>query len=134
MNPHLKGEMWIACIYDDALKISCPASRPSGTTSGELAPVEAEVHDKQRGKSEGDDTDGGEGVAEMAPVTGPEVEHTAGDEGKGDGIGAGHPLAVLDDLAVARGDEGGGGADHPSGGLHGGPGKTRAAGCESDPR
>ena len=42
-------------------------------TSGELAPVEAEVHDKQRGQSEGDDADGGEGVAEVAPVTGPEL-------------------------------------------------------------
>jgi hypothetical protein len=126
--------MWITRVYDDALKISWPLSRPSGTTSGELTPVEAEVHDKQRGKSEGDDTDGGEGVAEMAPVTGPEVEHTAGDEGKGNGIGAGHPLAVLCDLAVACGDEGGGSADHPGGGLHGSSGKTRAPGCESDPR
>jgi len=41
---------------------------------------------------------------------------------------------VLCDLAVARGDEGGGGADHPGGGLHGGSGKAREAGCESDPR
>src|ERR1700722_10742574 len=126
--------MWITRVYDDALKISWPPSRRSGTTSGELAPVEPEVHDKQRGKSEGDDTDGGEGVAKMAPVTGPEVEHAAGDEGKGDGIGARHPLAVLCDLAVARGEEGGAGAAHPGGGLHGGSGKTRAAGCESYPR
>ena len=34
---------------------------PTGisTSSGELVPVEAEVHDKQRGKSKGDDADGG---------------------------------------------------------------------------
>ena len=70
----------------------------------------------------------------MAPVTRPEVEHAAGDKGKGNCIGARHPLAVLCDLAVARGDEGGGGADHPGGGLHGGSGKTWAAGCESDTR
>ena len=70
---------------------------------------------------------------EVAPVTGPEVEHTAGDEGKGDGVGAGHPLAVLDDLAVARGDEGGGGADDPGGGLHGGSGEARTAAGEGDP-
>ena len=70
----------------------------------------------------------------MTPVTRPEVEHPAGDEGKGNSIGARHPLAVLCDLAVARGDEGGGGADHPRGGLHGSSGKTRAAGCKSDPR
>jgi hypothetical protein len=42
-------------------------------------------------------------------------------------------LAVLCDLAIARGNEGGGGAYHPGGGLRGGPGKTRAAGRESDP-
>src|SRR6201996_8219718 len=70
----------------------------------------------------------------MTPVTRPEVEHPAGDEGKGNSIGARHPLPVLCDLAVARGDEGGGGADHPGGGLHGGSGKTGAAGGESDPR
>src|ERR1700742_3903184 len=69
----------------------------------------------------------------MTPVTRPEVEHPAGDEGKGNSIGARHPLAVLCDLAVARGDEGGGGTDHPGGGLHGGSRKTRAACCESDP-
>ena len=63
--------MGITRVYDDALKFSWPPGRPSAATSGELAPVEAKVHDKQRGKSEGDDTDGGEGVAEVAPVTGP---------------------------------------------------------------
>ena len=53
----------------------------------------------------------------MAPVAGPEIEHAAGDEGKRDCIGANHPLAMLGDLAVTRGDEGGGGADDPGGGL-----------------
>lgn len=70
----------------------------------------------------------------MAPVTRPEVEYAAGDEGKGNCIGACHPLAVHGDLAVARRDDGGGGADHPGGGLHAGSGKTGAAGCESNPR
>src|SRR5580698_10606603 len=94
----------------------------SVTASGELVPVEAEFDDKQGSECEGDYTDGGEGVAEVAPVTGPKVEHTAGDEGEGDGIGANHPLAMLDVLAVARGEKGGGGADDPRGGLHGGSG------------
>src|ERR1035441_4752594 len=69
----------------------------------------------------------------MAPVAGPEIKHAAGDEGKRDGVGTGHPLAVLDDLAVARGDEGGGGADDPGGGLHGGSWQTGAAAGEGDP-
>ena len=69
----------------------------------------------------------------MAPVAGPEIEHAAGDEGKRDGVGTGHPLAMLDDLAVTRGDEGGGGADDPGGGLHGGSRQTGAAGGKGDP-
>lgn len=100
----------------------------------EFVPIEAEFDNKQGGEGEGDHTDGGEGVSQVAPVAGPEIEDTAGNEGKGDGIGAGHPLAVCSDLTIARSDEGGGSADHPGGGLHGGSRKTRAAGCESDPR
>ena len=73
-------------------------------------------------------------VAQVAPVTRPEIEDAAGDEGKSNRIGARHPLAVLCDLAVACSDEGCGGTDHPRGSLHGGSGKTWAAGCESDPR
>jgi len=69
----------------------------------------------------------------MAPVGGHKIEHTAGDEGKSDRIGAGHPLAMLDDLAVSRGEEGGGGADHPRRGLHGGSGEARSSPGESDP-
>src|SRR5580658_9405400 len=69
----------------------------------------------------------------MAPVCGHEVQNAAGDEGKGDGVGAGHPLAMLDDLAVARGEEGRGGADHPRRGLHGSSGKARTSPGESDP-
>jgi hypothetical protein len=42
-------------------------------------------------------------------------------------------LAVLEDLTVARSEEGGGGADDPGGGLHGGSGKARTAGGEGDP-
>jgi len=68
----------------------------------------------------------------VTPVTRPEIEDAAGDKGEGDGIGARHPLAVLCDLAIARGDERGGGADHPGDGLHGGSGKAGTAGCESD--
>ena len=53
--------MRITCVHDDARKISCPSSRRSvmTTTGGELVPVKAEVHDQQRGKSEGDHADGG---------------------------------------------------------------------------
>lgn len=69
----------------------------------------------------------------MTPVRWHEVQNAARDEGKGDGIGAGHPLAMLDDLAVARGEEGGGGADHPRSGLHGGSGEARTSPGESDP-
>ena len=68
----------------------------------------------------------------MAPVRGHEVQNAAGDEGKGDGVGASHPLAMLDDLAVARGEEGGGRADHPRCGLHGGSRQARTAPGESD--
>ena len=68
----------------------------------------------------------------MAPVRGHEVQNAAGDEGKGDGVGAGHPLAMLHDLAVACGEEGGGGADHPRRGLHGGSGEARTAPGERD--
>ena len=105
---------------------------PSRTTGGEFAPVEAEVDDKQRGEREGDDTNGGEGVAKMAPVARPEIENAAGDKGKRDCIRASHPLAMLSDLAVTRGDEGGGGADDPSRGLHGGSWHAGAASGESD--
>jgi len=69
----------------------------------------------------------------MAPVAGPEIEHAARDEGKRDGVGTNHPLAMLGDLAVTCGDEGGGGADDPSGGLHGGSWHAGAAGGEGDP-
>ena len=51
--------MGITHVFEDALKISWPPGRPSVTTSGEFVPVEAEVYDQQRGKSEGNDTDGG---------------------------------------------------------------------------
>jgi len=68
----------------------------------------------------------------MAPVTWPEVEHTAGDEGKGDGVGPGHPLAVLEDVAITRGDEGGGGADDPGCGLPAGSRETGTPGGEGD--
>jgi hypothetical protein len=42
-------------------------------------------------------------------------------------------LTVLDDLTIARGDEGSGGADDPREGLHGGSGETRTACTEYDP-
>ena len=66
-------------------------------------PVEAEVDDKKRSKGEGDDADGGEWVAKMAPVSRPKIENAAGDEGKHDSVGASHPLAMMYDLAVTRG-------------------------------
>ena len=97
-------------------------------------PVEADVNDQQGRKREGDDSDCGQDVAEMAPVCRHEVQNAAGDEGKGDGVGASHPLAMLDDLAVARGEEGSGGADYPRRGLHGGSGETRTTPGESDAR
>src|ERR1700729_1838310 len=119
-----------------ALSNLCTVERTrnrSGAARGEFAPVEAEVDEKERSQSEGNDADGRERVAKMAPVAGPEIEHAAGDEGKRDGVGTGHPLAMLDDLAVTRGEEGGGGADDPRGGLHGGSWHAGAAGGEGDP-
>jgi len=68
----------------------------------------------------------------MAPVRGHEVQNAAGDECKGNGVGTCHPLAMHGDLPVARGDESGGGADDPSGGLHGGSREARTAPGESD--
>src|SRR5665213_2448150 len=101
-------------------------------TSGELAPVEAEVHNKQGSERESDHADSSESIAKMAPIAGPEIEHAAGDEGKRDCIGASHPLAMLDDLAVTRGYEGGGGADDPGRSLHRGSWHAGAAGGEGD--
>ena len=118
--------------FSSKLKMPVHCSLRTVHCGGELAPVEAEVDDEQRGEGEGDDAHGREAVAEVAPVTGPEVEHTAGDEGKGDGVGTGHPLAVLDDLAVTRGDEGGGGADNPGCGLSAGSGEAGTAVGEGD--
>jgi hypothetical protein len=68
----------------------------------------------------------------VAPVTWPEVEHTAGDERKGDGVGTDHPLTMLDDVAVTRGDESGSGADDPGCGLPAGSGEARTAKGEGD--
>lgn len=105
----------------------------SGQTGGEFAPVEAEFDDKQRSEREGDDADTGQGVTKMAPIRGPEIEHPAGDEGKRDCIGANHPLAMPDDLAVTRGDESRRGADDPRSRLHRGSWQAGAAGGEGNP-
>src|SRR5579862_9983070 len=107
--------------------------QPSGTTNGELAPGEAEFGDQQGSERKNDEADCSQTVAKMAPVAGPEIEHAAGDEGKRDRIGANHPLAMLVDLTVPRGDQGGAGAHDPGGGLHGGSWQARAAGGEGDP-
>ena len=40
---------------------------------------------------------------------------------------------MLDESTITRGDEGGGGADDPGGGLHGGSGQAGAARGEGDP-
>src|SRR5665213_4585802 len=101
-------------------------------TSGELAPVEAEVHNKQGSERESDHADSSESIAKMAPIARPKIEHTAGDEGQRDCIGANHPSAMLDDLAVTRGYEGGGGADDPGRSLHRGSWHAGAAGGEGD--
>jgi hypothetical protein len=38
--------MWIAWLYDNALKISWPPSQRSVTTGGEFMPVETDIHDQ----------------------------------------------------------------------------------------
>ena len=73
------------------------------------------------------------GVAKMAPVERPGIEHAAGDEGKRDCIRANHPSAMPGDLPVTRSDEGGGRADDPGPGLHGGSWHAGAAGGEGEP-
>jgi hypothetical protein len=95
-------------------------------------PVKSEVDEKNGSQGEGDDADRGQDVTQVAPVGGHKIEHTARDEGKGDRIGACHPLAMDGDLPVTRRDEGRSSADHPRGCLHGGSGKTGPAGCQSD--
>ena len=42
-------------------------------------------------------------------------------------------MAMLNDLTITRGDQGGGGTDDPGGGLHGGSWQARAAPGESNP-
>ena len=100
---------------------------------GEFVPVEPEVDQNDGGQGEGDDANRRQYVAKMAPVGGHKVEHTGGDKGKRDRIGAGHPLAVHGDLSVTRGDHGSGSADDPCSALHGGPRQPGTSGGKGDP-
>ena len=97
-------------------------------------PVKAEVDQKYGSQSEGYNANGGQHVAEMAPVSRHEVQNATGDKGEGNGVGACHPLAMHSNLPVARCNQGGRGADHPGGGLHGGSREAGAAGRQGDPR
>jgi len=97
-------------------------------------PVDADVDDQQRGEGEGDNADRRQDVSEMAPVRWYEVKNATGDEGKSHCVRARHPLAMHDDMPVARSEKGRGGADHPGNGLHRGPRQTRTAPRECDPR
>jgi len=96
-------------------------------------PVQAQVHNQQRGQRKSDYADSGEDVAEVAPIARPEVEYAAGDECKRDGIGARHPLPVLGYLPVSRSDKSGGGADDPSRSLHRCSGETGSPHSQCDP-
>src|SRR5581483_5705625 len=69
----------------------------------------------------------------MTPVARPQIQHAAGDEGERDRVGTGHPLAMLHDLAIAGGDDGSRGADHPGSRLHRGSWQSGASGGKSDP-
>jgi len=124
--------------YSALMSMSCRftvASQDSVAACGsEFAPIEAEIDYQQRGEGEGDDADRRQYVAEMAPVCGYEVQNPAGDESKRDRIRPSHPLAMLDDLTVARGYEGGGSADHPGSSLHRGSREAGTTPGESNPR
>src|SRR5580658_1783774 len=69
----------------------------------------------------------------MAPVGRHKVEDTGGDKGKGDRVGAGHPLTVDGDLSVTRGDHGSGSADDPCSALHRSPREPGTSGGKGDP-
>src|SRR5271156_5731381 len=99
----------------------------------EFVPVEPEVDQNDGGQGEGDDANRRQYVAKMAPVGWHKIEHTTGDKGKGDRIGAGHPLAVHDDPSVTRGYHCSTGADDPCSTLHGGPRQPGTSGGEGDP-
>ena len=47
---------------------SCPGGLTAG---GEHVPIETALDDQQGSQGENDQTDGGEGVAEVAPIPGP---------------------------------------------------------------
>jgi hypothetical protein len=97
-----------------------PRSRRTIAAGSKLVPIETDLDDQQRSECERDDTNSGQDVAEVAPVRRPEVQHSTGDKGKGHCVGAGHPLAVHNDLAIACSDESGRCTDHPGRSLHGG--------------
>ena len=101
---------------------------------GELVPVEGDVGEDE-GAEEGveeDDADEG-GVAHGEPGW-DEVQNAQTDEREGDGVGADHPLPVLGDVAVARGEEGEEGAEHPKAGLDVGSEGDAAAPGDEDGR
>lgn len=73
------------------------------------------------GQEKGKDGDNDDGESEL--IVGhirpcrPEVEEANADKGKGDGVRASHPLAMLGYLAVARGEKSGECAEDPRSGL-----------------
>src|SRR5579863_5985318 len=98
-----------------------------------LPPVKAQFDEKQRSESKGDDTHRREAVAQMTPVPRPQIEHSARDKRKRHRIRTSHPLAMLDELPIARGDECGDGADDPRCRLHRSSRQTGPACCQRDP-
>jgi len=132
-NSNACPKIWTLFVQTLILSTRLEDALPSAAARGEFVPVEAEVDQNDGGQGEGDDANRRQYVAKMAPVGGHKVEYTAGDKGKRDRIGAGHPLAVHGDLSVTRGDHGSGSADDPCSALHGGPRQPGTSGGKGDP-
>ncbi len=91
----------------------------SDATGGELAPIQCEVGNEDSHEGDQDGGDCAAGDIEMIPCR-YRLQDTCADKGEGEGVGADHPLAVLLDVAVARGEEGGSSGKEPRSALNGG--------------
>ena len=84
---------------------------------GEFAPTEVEVGQDERDCDQHEEEDDERAVGEANESRNGEAR---GDEDKGEGVRADHPLAMDGDVVVARGDEGGEGGEEPEAGLDAG--------------
>lgn len=80
--------------------------------------MEGDVGDEDGHEGNEDDGRCEAGTSEVIP-RGDGLEDASTHEGEGDGVGADHPLAVLPNVAIARGEDGGSGGDEPCSSLNG---------------